>query len=53
MPALRPLHSDLFLQPLAFGLWPLPLSPPRFPAHTRRMGTLYYGDNLEILKRYL
>jgi len=24
-----------------------------FPAHTPRMGTLYYGDNLDILRRYL
>jgi site-specific DNA-methyltransferase (adenine-specific) len=24
-----------------------------FPAHTRRMGTLYYGDNLDILRRYI
>ena len=30
-----------------------PLVSAPFPAHTRRMGTLYYGDNLEILKRYL
>jgi hypothetical protein len=24
-----------------------------FPGHTPRMGTLYYGDNLDILRRYL
>ena len=29
------------------------IDPATFPAHTRRMGTLYYGDNLDILRRYL
>jgi DNA modification methylase len=42
------LLSAFSLQPLAFALVSAP-----FPAHTRRMGTLYYGDNLDILRRYI
>ena len=31
----------------------LNLASANFPAHNRRRGTLYYGDNLDILKRYI
>lgn len=36
---------------LTTGGWGIALS--RRPRYARRMGTLYYGDNLDILRRYL
>ena len=46
---IQPLRQRKFFPVPDFAFLPLP----GFPRTLRRMGTLYYGDNLDILRRYL
>ena len=50
-----PFRSGIFWKPAEAGAGKsLPaIDFTRRPGYAQRMGTLYYGDNLEILRRYL